>query len=349
MPERQSVSVLLDNVDKLLQAIAALRIVVVGDAILDHYVIGDAERISPEAPVPVVDVEQDVQIAGGAANVALNLRALGATVELAGAVGCDRHGDSLLDLLSSAGVTVRPAFRIRSVQTIVKTRVMVRGQQLCRIDRESVPECYRLPPQSICELAAAVAGADAVIISDYAKGVVCDQLLSEMRARRDEIGFFLAMDPKPKHAVDVRGLDLLTPNRPEALMLAGLTAVKNAPFPAGKVCAAIAERWQPRNLVVTLGGDGMLLSCGNGVNERIPAIAREVFDVSGAGDTVVAVLTAALAAGASLSAAARIATAAAGVVVSKSGTAVASVSEIRREIETAFRIDEPESLSSRKE
>lgn len=313
----------------LLERIARLRILVVGDAMLDHYVFGDASRLSPEAPVPVIEVERDHWTAGGAGNVAINLAALGVQVELLGALGTDEGGTRLRDLLARHGVTCPPCSFLPNVPTIVKTRIVARQQQVCRLDREAAPPVYRLPLAELgAFLTGRIAATDAVIVSDYAKGTVDDALLQMVRQAARQHGKLAACDPKPKREVDYSGFDLLTPNRAESLAMAGLSAHGWETYPAAEACRRIHERYGPGLLIVTLGNEGMLISQGGAVQMRLPTFAREVFDVSGAGDTAIATLTASLAAGAGPEESARLANMAAGVVVGKAGTATATPAEI---------------------
>ncbi len=313
----------------LLDKIAGLKILVVGDIILDHYIWGDASRISPEAPVPVVEVERDSYVAGGAANVALNLVALGAKAELCGVTGKDDAGIMLRGLLLEHSVAYDDAFGDYEIPTILKTRVIVRQQQLCRLDREREPDAYAsILNEHSPEILAKIENQDAVILSDYAKGALTSDLIEEIKKRAASQGALVAYDPKPKRRLAHQGLGLLTPNRSESLKLAGLELEPHQPYPAEEVCRLIWELHEPRHLIITLGAEGMLLSEEGRVLEIIPTYAREVFDVSGAGDTVIAALTASLAAGAKLEEAAHFANTAAGVVVAKLGTATASPVEI---------------------
>lgn len=314
----------------LLQKIRGKRVVVVGDVMLDHYVHGDATRISPEAPVPVVNVMRDRYVAGGAANVALNLRSLGAAVSLCGLFGKDSAGETLREILSSHEIAFPPAFRRDGVQTIIKSRVVVRNQQLCRIDREQPPAAYALnAPEVRRALLEEISRADAVIVSDYAKGAVDMPLLNNVLAAARERKALVALDPKPRRRLPFENIGLLTPNRNEAIELAEIgNEISGGEFPAEEICRRIWEKHHPELLVITLGADGMLLSRGGKVGKTIPTYAREVFDVSGAGDTVIASLTLALAAGADLESAAHFANTAAGIVVGKFGTATVSPEEI---------------------
>lgn len=314
----------------LLQKIREKRVVVVGDVMLDHYVHGDATRISPEAPVPVVNVMRDRHVAGGAANVALNIRSLGAAVSLCGLFGKDSAGETLRGILSSYEIAFPPEFCRDGVQTIIKSRVVVRNQQLCRIDREQAPAAYALnAPEVRRALLEEISRADAVIVSDYAKGAVDMPLLKDVLAAAGTRNALVALDPKPRRRLPFENIGLITPNRNEAIELAEIgNEISGGEFPAEEICRRIWEKHHPELLVITLGADGMLLSREGKVGKLIPTYAREVFDVSGAGDTVIASLTLALAAGADLEAAAHFANTAAGIVVGKFGTATVSPEEI---------------------
>ena len=335
------------DLDAILAAIPSKRILVIGDVMLDKYVWGDASRLSPEAPVPVVRVDRETAVAGGAANVAFNLSALGARTELFGWVGEDPDGRRLRELLDGGRVGLLPGAVSPTIPTIVKTRVVCRRQQVCRLDREAEPSVYALTSADLREtLAPAAERADAILLSDYGKGLLSNETLRGILAlpRRPAI---VTLDPKPRAGVDYAGVTLMTPNRSEALRLAGIDDA-SGPFPAEAVCAALHERFAPRHLVITLGPEGMLLSEGGRPLERIPTFAREVFDVSGAGDTVIAALTLAIAAGFPLPDAARFANVAAGIVVGKLGTATASPEEIRRAWQQGLRDTAPLGQSPRR-
>jgi rfaE bifunctional protein kinase chain/domain len=312
----------------LLRKISALRILVIGDVMLDRYLWGDATRISPEAPVPVVDITRESVTAGGAANVALNLASLGARTTVAGYFGADAAGRSLVATLAEKKIATLST--PGSAQTIVKTRVLVQRQQLCRLDRESPPSAYAVTADAAEKLLrAAIRSHDAVIFSDYAKGILSDELVARITTLARAAGKLVALDPKPKHALAFHGLDLITPNKREALELAGLHPAPGTPFPAAEVCARLHEKFATKHLVITLGEEGILLSTGGKILKTIPTAAREVYDVSGAGDTALAALVLALAAKASLVTAAHFANAAAGVVVGKLGTATVTPAELK--------------------
>ena len=309
----------------LLEQIKSLRVLVIGDVMLDRYIIGEVSRISPEAPVPVLAVQEERSVAGGAANVALNLRSLGAKVEAIGWFGQDERGDELVEILGNQEIQVDQSFRFSSVPTISKSRVTASNQQICRVDRESSIDQYHPNLKIVGDLISEKARqADAVIVSDYGKGFVTNQLLALVRKNAN----FLAVDPKPSRLLDYSKPDLLTPNRLEALELAGLSRETRDPFPQEDVVNQIFNKFSPRLLAVTLGGEGMLLAKQGKVECTIPTAAREVFDVSGAGDTVIASLSMALVAGQSFEQAAGFANLAAGVVVGKVGTANVSTEEI---------------------
>jgi D-glycero-beta-D-manno-heptose-7-phosphate kinase len=324
------------TVAEILAALPAVRILVIGDLMLDHYIWGDVHRISPEAPVPVVQANRDTYTAGGAANVTLNLASLNVQATLFGTLGNDSHGDILTKILDAAHINSTHCIRSANTETIVKTRVIVRTQQLCRIDREGPRSHYAFTNSQDIEnqLDSLVKEADAIILSDYAKGVITQQLLDQVSRLAAKHGRLLAIDPKPSRHLDFKNAGLITPNRHEALELANLPEpAANELYPLAEACLRIHQKIQPALLVITLGAEGMAV-CQNGqVIATLPTRAREVFDVSGAGDTVIATLAAALAAGAAPVAAAHFANLAAGIVVSKVGTATASRAEVAAALE----------------
>ena len=317
----------MKDLNQLLKKVSGVRVLVIGDVMLDHYIWGDATRISPEAPVPVVDIARDSWTAGGAANVALNIASLGARCTVAGYFGRDDAGSRLTTILHEKKITTiaTPG----EAPTILKTRVLVQHQQLCRLDREAPPPAYHFPgAKAEGLLAKEIAACDAVIFSDYAKGILNEELVARVTQLARAAGKFVALDPKPKRKLTFHGLDLITPNKREALQLAGIEPQAHTPFPADEVCARLDEIYATKHLVITLGEDGMLLSTKGRVIKTIPTAAREVYDVSGAGDTSLAALALALTAGASLETAAQFANAAAGVVVGKLGTATVTPKEL---------------------
>ncbi|MEO6246415.1 MAG: PfkB family carbohydrate kinase, partial [Opitutaceae bacterium] len=200
------------SLPSLLKKISRLRILVIGDVMLDHYIWGDATRISPEAPVPVVDIGRDSWTAGGAANVALNIASLGAHCTVAGFIGRDEAGERLTAILH--GKKIATIATPGEAPTIVKTRVLVQHQQLCRLDREAAPTAYEFPAAKATPLLAReIVRCDAVILSDYAKGILSDELVARVTDLARAAGKFVALDPKPKRKLSFHGLDLITPNK----------------------------------------------------------------------------------------------------------------------------------------
>lgn len=320
-------SISLSRAKGLLRKISRKRVLVVGDVMLDHYIWGNATRISPEAPVPVVEVSHDTYVAGGAANVAMNCRSLGAQVVLAGIIGKDEAGKRLNAVLDASAIETLPIAAKGS--TIIKSRVILQNQQLCRLDREEQPEAYHVDERTVLRrLRRELDACDAVLISDYAKGLITDDLIEEIAREGRERGRFVTLDPKPKRPMHFTGIDLITPNRSEAAQLAEVPWRPGRIFPAAEICRKIHERHRVRYLVVTLSEDGLLLSAEGKVVRQIPTAAREVADPSGAGDTSLAAMVLALTVGADLETAAHFANAAAGVAVGKLGTATVSPSEL---------------------
>ena len=324
-----------NRVRELLTAAARTRILVLGDVMLDQFIWGSVSRISPEAPVPVVDFSHESYMPGGAANVARNLSALQAGTELFSAIGEDIAGQQLKTLLGQQRVGCSGLIPFPTRATSIKTRIVAHQQQVVRVDRETKlelsPENTR---QLLRALEKAIGEADAVVVGDYGKGVVTQALLEGVKTLCRERGVWLSLDPKPVHHLNLAALSLITPNRKEAFELAALkddTRLAN-PF-QDKQLMLVAERLlnelRPALLLITLGDLGMLL-CQRGQKPiHIPTMAQEVFDVSGAGDTVIASFTLAIAAGASPLEAAIISNHAAGVVVGKVGTAIVTPEELR--------------------
>ena len=301
---------------------------------LDSFVWGSVGRISPEAPVPVVEFERESCMPGGAANVARNLTSLGVPTELFGIAGKDVAGGQLLDLLREHAIGCDGVIRSKDRCTSLKTRIVAHKQQVVRIDRETRDQLdERLTRQLIACVKAALPRCSAVIVGDYGKGVVTQALLNELRGACRQRGVWLSVDPKPVHELSLAGLSLITPNRKEAFELARVPdETKDSNPLADANLMLVAERLlqelTPALLLITLGEFGMLL-CQRGKKPfHIPTVAQEVFDVSGAGDTVIACFTMAVAAGASPVEAAIISNHAAGIVVGKVGTATISKDEL---------------------
>jgi D-beta-D-heptose 7-phosphate kinase/D-beta-D-heptose 1-phosphate adenosyltransferase len=295
-------------------------------------------RISPEAPVPVVDFNRESYIPGGAGNVARNLADLRAATELLGAVGHDESELRLRKVLQHDRIGCGGLLRCKNRTTSVKTRIIAQRQQIVRVDRESRFEIDQATAQRLlAKLEQGLKTADAVILCDYGKGVITQPLLDKTKKLCRRRGVRLTIDPKPSHHLDFTGAYLLTPNRKEAFELAGLHDDMPDQPPLQdksllKVADTLLTEHQPSLLLITLGDQGMLL-CQPGRDPfHIPTVAREVFDVSGAGDTVIASFTLAIVAGASPVEAAIFSNYAAGIVVGKLGTATVRPDELLQRV-----------------
>ncbi|WP_243303614.1 D-glycero-beta-D-manno-heptose-7-phosphate kinase [Geothrix oryzisoli] len=316
--------------ESLLRRMDGRKVAVLGDVMLDEYLFGEVSRISPEAPVPIVRVVREQAVLGGAANVAANLKALGAEPLLIGTLQKDVAGDRLLGLLGRLGISISGLVLDASRPTIIKTRVVGQQQQMLRIDREESG-----PPEAAVlmglrtRLEQALGEASALIVSDYAKGVVNGPVMDSVRSICAAKGLPWIVDPKPAHKALYQGATLMTPNTKEASELAQRPAKSDAEVAdAGR---AILAELGLRGLLVTRSERGMALFAPDGDHAApwmVPTEAREVFDVSGAGDTVIAAFSAAIAAGADWREAAMLANAAAGVVVAKVGTATVTPAEL---------------------
>ena len=322
------------RVSRILAGAGRTRVLVIGDAMLDHFICGSVARISPEAPVPVLDFEGENFMPGGAANVARNLTALRVRTELLGTAGCDAAAGQLRKLLSDYQIGCRGLLSDRARATSVKTRVVAHKQQVVRIDRETRDGLSATLKRRLVEIARSMIGSTAaVIVGDYGKGVVTQPLLDELKRLCRSQGVWLSFDPKPVHRLDLSGLSLITPNRKEAFELAGLPDETRHANPLAdanliRVADRLLDDLRPALLLITLGELGMLL-CRHGQKPfHIPTVAQEVFDVSGAGDTVIATFTLAIAGGASPLEAAVISNHAAGIVVGKIGTATVAPEEL---------------------
>ncbi len=300
----------------LVPRLAGARVTVVGDVMLDRYVYGEVDRVSPEAPIPVLRIVRESAMLGGAGNVARNLVALGAVPRLVGAVGDDAAGREIEALCAKDGIECR-LVREPGRETTVKTRYVSGGQQLLRADRETTR-----PTAVAADLVAAASdGAGAIVLSDYGKGVVTGEVAAALRATATP----LVVDPKGRDWDRYAGATLVTPNKRELAEAGHAALADDAALAAA--ARALMERHGIGGLLVTRGAEGMTL-VGPAGETHLPAEAREVFDVSGAGDTVVAVVAAGLAAGLDAEDAARLANIAAGIVVGRSGTAVAYAAEL---------------------
>ena len=310
-------------------AFAGARVLVVGDLMVDRYYAGVVRRISPEAPVPVVEVAEETQRFGGAANVAHNLRCLGAAVEVCGVVGEDPEGSWLCEQLGRAGIGVNGVHAHPGRPTILKCRVVAHHQQVVRFDRERLGP----HPASVRRAVAAFLKnvwptIDAVVVSDYGKGLIQDKLMAGVRSlNRGKAKRPVAVDPKSQRFGLYRGGTVITPNLAEALAAARLSGGHPVQT-VEKAGAALLRSSGGSAILITRGEAGMSLFQPGHKPLHIPTVAREVFDVTGAGDTVVGVLALALAVGAPLPQAARLANIAAGIVVGEFGTVPVTQSQL---------------------
>lgn len=304
-------------IEELLKKTPLVRIAVFGDVMLDRYQWGSVTRISPEAPVPVVKLEGTTVAVGGAANVAANVVGLGASVRLFGRIGSDTEGSVLREELERAGIPAGDLAVDELHPTIVKTRIVAHGQHVVRVDQEppaAAPDVSYGDPVDAVE--AAVASCDLVIVSDYAKGFLSPRLLSRLITAARELGRPVLVDPKGKDFSKYRGATLMTPNLREACEAVSLGSDGSADEAGKRILAdGLFDA-----VLVTQGSAGMSLYRQSRAVERFPAHARKVFDVTGAGDTVIAALGAAMAAGFDLAESAAFANIAAGIVVEQIGT-----------------------------
>lgn len=329
------------NLHNWLAKLNNVTVLCIGDVMLDQYVYGSVDRVSPEAPIPVLNVSRRAHAIGGAGNVACNIAALGAVAHLVAVVGDDGFGNQLRDLLAATGGIVPQLLVDPDRPTTVKTRFIAGSQQLLRADDESIGELTKGLLENIVDTAAVVLGASglgAVILSDYGKGVLADEVIRQLIAASRAASIPIVVDPKGADFTKYSGADVLTPNRKELS-----EATRMATGSSEQIVAAaqrIVETCGARHVLVTRGGEGMSLVSAEEAPVHLPALAREIFDVSGAGDTVVAVLASGLAAGMTVAEAAQMANVAAGVVVAKVGTAVVRNADLADAVDAAVSVSE---------
>jgi D-beta-D-heptose 7-phosphate kinase/D-beta-D-heptose 1-phosphate adenosyltransferase len=314
-----------DRLQALIGKMASQRVVVLGDAMLDIYLAGEADRISPEAPVPIVAVRQRRIALGGAANVAANVAAIGAEGRLVTAIGDVARGDSVRTELAQHRLPDDWLVVVPERPTTSKTRVVARGQQIVRIDEEvedPLPE--RAATQLVAALERAIADADALLVEDYNKGTLTDAVIARSMAAARRRGVPIVVDPKFRNFFGYQGATVFKPNRRELEQALG--ALLDLAHP--DTLPAVLARLGVDNMLLTLGAEGMVLVSKDRALTQIPTLAREVYDVSGAGDTVTAWVGTALAAGASVPEAAQVAAVAAGIEVGKAGVATVSPQEV---------------------
>ena len=329
------------RVEEILSRAASKRVLVIGDLMLDEFVWGKVGRISPEAPVPVVEVTGESFYPGGAANVARNLREFVGCASVIGLIGADRGGRQLRELLEEGGIDTAHLVEDAAFATIVKTRIIARQQQVVRVDREQIrPPTAEQVQRVVGSVRELLADFDAVIFEDYGKGFLDAALVRDVSQAAADAGKIVTADPNPRHAIDWRNVTAVKPNRSEAFLAAGVPIGDPADDPQSdaallRVGEVLSKKWDPKYLLITLGEQGMMLFEGGGKSHHIPTKARQVFDVSGAGDTAIALFTLALCCDASALEAAEIANHASAVVVGKLGTATVS----REELMGTFRDD----------
>lgn len=312
---------------EIVRRFPALRVLVAGDVILDRYWWGSASRLSPEAPVPVVKRETVSVRPGGAANTAMNVVTLGAKAELFGVAGEDRDADELRGALDEAGIAGQWLCRDRARPTTTKTRVMALNQQVVRVDDESVaPLADGLTSETATRIAGQLRGASALVFSDYAKGFLTPALLRETIAAAKSAGVPVFVDPKGRDAARYAGCTLLKPNRQELGLLTGVEIHSHEDaVEAGKKLSAAMDGTK---VLVTEGAAGMTLFESGATAEHVGAAPRQVYDVTGAGDTVLAAMALAIAAGADYGEAMQLAVAAASVVIGVMGTAAVTAAQL---------------------
>jgi len=321
----------LNRLNKIISNFRDARVLVIGDLILDEFLWGDVSRISPEAPVPVVWVKRESFMPGGASNVANNIRSLGARTFIAGVIGDDERGAILKSELEQKGIDTRGIITDGSRPTTLKTRVVAHHQQVVRIDKESVSALSdEVISRIIAYTKSMIDKLDAVIIEDYGKGVITPRILRELVPLARKKQKIISVDPKEENLKYYKGITLITPNNHEASKAVGFE-IKDA-VTLKRAGAAMLKKFNCRIALITLGENGMAVFQKDKPMKQIPTVAQEVFDVSGAGDTVIACYTLALAAGADPVQAAHISNCAAGIVVGKVGIAVVSPEELVEKI-----------------
>ncbi len=312
------------------------KIAVVGDLMLDVYIWGKASRISPEAPVPIVEVSKKTSCLGGASNVMRNVVTLGGQVKAFGIIGSDHAGAEIASMLTGYSIESKSVYTDSCRRTTMKQRVIAGSQQLLRIDYEDTdPVDKKLRAKIVSDLLELIesSAVDAIIFEDYGKGLLDEGMLAAAVHAASRKGIITSLDPKPGHLLNVKGLTVIKPNRSEAFAMAGKFAKDgNIQVEQDKGLKEVAEilmaEWEPDYLLISLAAQGMALFRKDSPMIVIPTRAREVFDVSGAGDTVISAFSLALAAGASGQEAAVIANHAAGIVVGKVGTVTVSADEL---------------------
>ncbi len=325
-----------DRIRDITEGMGRGRVLILGDIMLDEYLFGRVERISPEAPVPVVEISSSKLLLGGAANVAANIRALGDEAILLGAVGEDEAAIKLKQLLRLREISDEYLVHDGSRQTTIKTRIMAHNQQVVRADREDRHDLQTEMEREVYNRFLSVANTiTAVIVSDYGKGVITSSLLEQVMDVCVEKGIFVAVDPKESRFRNYRRVSVITPNHHEAGFAFGRRIDTEEDLLA--VGNGLIRRLEAKSILITRGADGMSLFEADAEPTHIPTFARKVYDVTGAGDTVIATFVSAVNAGANLQEAAIIANAGAGLTIAEVGTATVTSAQIRKELEWNFK------------
>ncbi|MDP3789780.1 MAG: D-glycero-beta-D-manno-heptose-7-phosphate kinase [Candidatus Omnitrophota bacterium] len=325
----------IERLKNIIRHFERASVLVVGDLMLDEFIWGKVSRISPEAPVPVVWATSESIMPGGASNVANNIRSLGGNVYLAGVIGDDERGSLLLGELAARSVNTEGIIRESGRPTTLKTRVIAHSQQVVRIDKEKIADISEDAINKMLDFSKRIINdVDAVIIEDYGKGVIVPQLLSPLIRLVKKHGKIITVDPKESHFPMYKNVTAITPNYHEAAKAAGVRPEGAASV--DEIGKKLLKRLNCDVALVTLGENGMCVFEKSGKITKIPTVAQEVYDVSGAGDTVISAYTLAVSSGAKVIEAAHIANCAAGIVVGKVGIAVTTqdelIDKIRREI-----------------
>jgi rfaE bifunctional protein kinase chain/domain len=325
-----------------LEKMQGVPVLVVGDIILDRYLWGAVSRISPEAPVPIVEVRKTEDRLGGAGNTAANLAALGAQVTMCGYVGNDQESAEIQKLLTAQGISVGGLFIDANRPTSLKTRVVAHHQQVCRVDREDTsPREEGISLQFVTKVHQFMSGSKAVVLSDYGKGCISPDLIAMFEEARIAGGIELharplVVDPHPANYGIYQGMSVAKPNRKEAEVATGIKISNKSD--AVRAAVALLGLWKADMMMITLGEDGLVIAFADGSEPvLLDTRARQVFDVSGAGDTVTAIFTAAIASGSSPRIAGELANIGAGIVVSEIGTVAIQHDKMRREIEESYK------------
>ncbi len=321
-----------ERFDNIASKIGRSKVMILGDIMLDEYLLGSVQRISPEAPVPVVEISSDRILLGGAANVAANIRALGDEPVLVGTVGEDEAASKLKQLLNQRGISSDFCVTDSSRRTTIKTRILAHSQQVVRADREDCHELDKEIEAGVFERMLSIADEiGAVIISDYGKGVVTASLLEKVIGVCEEKGIFVGVDPNESRFSNYRRVSLITPNHHEAGFAYGRRITSTVDL--DEVGHGLLKQLEAKSILITRGGDGMSLFQAGAGATHIPTFARKVYDVTGAGDTVIALFVSAICAGADLSEAAVVANAGAGLTVAEVGTAAVTKAQLRKELQ----------------